>query len=56
MADTVVTIGGDSSGLQDAFKDASKSAGTMKVEAKKLTDQLREVGDEADKEIGRAHV
>lgn len=52
MADTVVTIGGDSSGLQDAFKDASKSAGTMKVEAKKLTDQLREVGDEADKAAG----
>jgi hypothetical protein len=52
MADTVVTIGGDSSGLQDAFKGATKSADTMKVEAKKLTDQLREVGDEADKAAG----
>ena len=52
MADTVVTIGGDSSGLQDAFKDAAKKADGLKVETKKLTDQLREVGDEADKAAG----
>ena len=52
MADTVVTIGGDSSGLQGAFKDAGKSAGTVKVEAKKLSDQLREVADDADKAAG----
>ena len=52
MADTVVTIGGDSSGLQDAFKGATKSADNMKAEAKKLTDQLKEVGDEADKAAG----
>jgi hypothetical protein len=52
MADTVVTIGGDSTGLQGAFKDAGKSAGTVKVEAKKLSDQLREVADDADKAAG----
>ena len=52
MADTVVTIGGDSTGLQGAFKDASKSAGTAKVEAKKLSDQLKEVADDADKAAG----
>lgn len=52
MADTVVTIGGDSTGLQDAFKDAGKSAGTVKVEAKKLSDQLKEVADDADKAAG----
>jgi hypothetical protein len=52
MADTVVTIGGDSSGLQDAFKDAAKKADGLKDEAKKLTDQLREVADEADKAAG----
>ena len=52
MADTVVTIGGDSTGLQGAFKDAGKSAGTVKVEAKKLSDQLKEVADDADKAAG----
>lgn len=52
MADTVVTLGGDSSGLQDAFKDAGKKAEGLKTDAKKLTDQLREVGDEADKAAG----
>lgn len=52
MADTVVTLGGDSSGLQDAFKDAGKKAEALKTDAKKLTDQLKEVGDEADKAAG----
>lgn len=52
MADTVVTIGGDSTGLQGAFKDAGKSAGAVKVEAQKLSDQLREVADDADKAAG----
>lgn len=52
MADTVVTLGGDSSGLQDAFQDASKKAEALKDDAKKLTDQLKEVGDEADKAAG----
>lgn len=52
MADTVVTIGGDSSGLQDAFTDAGKKAEGLKDDTKKLTDQLREVADEADKAAG----
>lgn len=52
MADTVVTLGGDSSGLQDAFKDAGKKAEELKAESKKLTDQLKEVADEADKAAG----
>ena len=52
MADTVVTIGGDSTGLQDAFVDAGKKAEGLKTDAKKLTDQLKEVADEADKAAG----
>lgn len=48
MADLVVSIDGDSKGLVGSLQKADGAMGEMRDEARKLTDQLREVADEAD--------
>jgi len=60
MSDTVITLKGDSTQLIDAlkksgvaFEQVSKKSTDLKSEAKKLTDQLREVGDSADVAAGK---
>jgi hypothetical protein len=52
VAGAVVTIDGDSSGLVGALQKGEKAIGGVKTEARKLTDQLREVADDADKAAG----
>jgi len=49
MAKTVAEIDGDSSGLVSALNKGNKALGDMATDGgKKLTDQLREVADQAD--------
>jgi len=52
MARAVATLEGDSSSLVDAIDKAKGSMQKLDVEGKKLTDQLRDVADEADKAAG----
>jgi hypothetical protein len=52
MADLVVSIDGDSKGLVGSLQKADGAMGDMRAEAKKLSDQLREVADDADKAAG----
>lgn len=52
VAGAVVTIDGDSGGLVGALQKGEKALGGVKTEARKLTDQLREVADDADKAAG----
>lgn len=52
MADLVVSIDGDSKGLVGSLQKADGAMGDMREEAKKLSDQLREVADDADKAAG----
>lgn len=52
MADLVVSIDGDSKGLVGSLQKADGAMGEMREEARKLTDQLREVADDADKAAG----
>ena len=52
MADLVVSIDGDSKGLVGSLQKADGAMGDMRQEAKKLSDQLREVADDADKAAG----
>jgi hypothetical protein len=52
MARAVATLEGDSSSLVSAIDKAKGSMQKLEVEGKKLTDQLRDVADEADKAAG----
>lgn len=52
VAGAVVTIDGDSTGLVGALQKGEKAIGGVKTEARKLTDQLKEVADDADKAAG----
>lgn len=52
VAGAVVTIDGNSDGLVGALQKGEKAIGGVKTEARKLTDQLREVADDADKAAG----
>jgi hypothetical protein len=52
VAGAVVTIDGDSSGLVGALQKGEKGIAGVKTEARKLSDQLREVADDADKSAG----
>lgn len=52
MAKAVVTLEGDSSSLVKSIDNAKGSMQKLEVEGKKLTDQLRDVADEADKAAG----
>ena len=52
VAGAVVTIDGDSSGLVGALQKGEKGLADVKQEADKLSDQLREVTDAADKAAG----
>ena len=52
VAGAVVTIDGDSSGLVSALQKGEKGIADVKQEAGKLSDQLREVADDADKAAG----
>lgn len=52
VAGAVVTIDGDSSGLVGALHKGEQALGDVKHEATKLSDQLREVTDSADKAAG----
>ena len=52
MAKAVVTLEGDSSSLVTSIDKAKGSMQKLEVEGKKLTDQLRDVADEADKAAG----
>lgn len=52
VAGAVVTIDGDSSGLVGALQKGENALGDVKHEAAKLSDQLREVTDSADKAAG----
>lgn len=52
MARTVAEIDGDSSGLVGELGKAKKAMGDLGSEGKKLTDQLRQVADEADVAAG----
>jgi hypothetical protein len=52
MADLVVSIDGDSKGLVGSLRSADGAMGDMRQEAKKLSDQLREVADDADTAAG----
>ena len=52
MADLVVSIDGDSKGLVGSLQKADGAMSDMRDEAKKLSDQLREVADDADKAAG----
>ena len=52
MSSTVAKIDGDSSGLVTALDKSAKSMTAVKVDAAKLSDQLKEVADDADKAAG----
>jgi len=52
VAGAVVTIDGDSSGLVGALQKGEKGLDGVKHSADKLSDQLREVADDADKAAG----
>jgi len=52
MAKTTAVIDGDSSGLVGALGKGKEGMEKMESEAKKLSDQLREVADDADKAAG----
>lgn len=52
MSDLVVSIDGDSKGLVGSLQKADGAMSDMRDEAKKLSDQLREVADDADKAAG----
>lgn len=52
MARTTAEIDGDSSGLVGALDKGKKGMQQMEAEGKKLSDQLREVTDSADKAAG----
>ena len=52
VAGAVVTIDGDSSGLVGALDKGKKGLADVKQESRKLSDQLKEVGDDADKAAG----
>ena len=52
VAGAVVTIDGDSSGLVSALQKGEKGLADVKQGARKLSDQLREVADDADKAAG----
>lgn len=52
VAGAVVTIDGDSSGLVGALQKGEHAMEGVKQEASKLSDQLREVTDDADKAAG----
>jgi hypothetical protein len=52
MARAVATLEGDSSSLVDAIDKAKGSMTKLESEGRKLTDQLRDVADEADKAAG----
>lgn len=52
MSSTVAKIDGDSSGLVSALDKSAKSMTAVKVDAAKLSDQLKEVADDADKAAG----
>ena len=52
VAGAVVTIDGDSSGLVSALGKGEKALDGVKHSADKLSDQLREVADDADKAAG----
>lgn len=52
VAGAVVTIDGDSSGLVGALQKGEKALDGVKTESRKLSDQLREVTDDADKAAG----
>lgn len=52
MATTTAKIDGDSSGLVDALDKSARAMGGLKNDARKLSDQLREVADDADKTAG----
>jgi hypothetical protein len=52
MARAVATLEGDSSSLVKSMENAKGSMQKLDVEGKKLTDQLRDVADEADKAAG----
>jgi hypothetical protein len=52
MSSTVAKIDGDSTGLVTALDKSAKSMTAVKVDAAKLSDQLKEVADDADKAAG----
>ena len=52
MAKAVVTLEGDSSSLVKSIDDAKGAMTKLEAGGKKLTDQLRDVADEADKAAG----
>jgi hypothetical protein len=52
VAGAVVTIDGDSSGLVSALQKGEKGIDDVRQSADKLSDQLREVADDADKAAG----
>ena len=52
MPKAVAILDGDSSGLVKSMDNAKGSMQKLEVEGKKLTDQLRDVADEADKAAG----
>ena len=52
MAKTVAEIDGDSSGLVSELDKAKKSMGDLGTQGKKLTDQLKDVADQADVAAG----
>ena len=52
MAKAVVTLEGDSSSLVGAIDDAKGAMTKLEAGGRKLTDQLRDVADEADKAAG----
>lgn len=53
MAKTVAEIDGDSSGLVSELGKAKKAMGDLGGEGKKLTDQLKQVADDADIAAGK---
>jgi hypothetical protein len=52
VAGAVVTIDGDSSGLVGALQKGEKAIAEVKQESRKLSDQLKQVGDDADTAAG----
>ena len=52
MPKAVAILEGDSTKLVDAISDAKTAMQKLEVEGRKLTDQLRDVADEADKAAG----
>jgi hypothetical protein len=52
MAKTVAEIDGDSSGLVKELGQAKKAMGDLGAQGKKLTDQLKDVADQADVAAG----